>query len=244
MLLENFFGLLEGGAHGDGDQVVLGHDLADELGMIFFETKIAVGENACEARTACNRETGDAVLGHDLESLPKGDIGGDGHGVDDHAGLGTLDAIDFLELAVDGEIAMDDADATLARDADGQARFGNRVHGGGSEGDVDGEIAREAGGGVDFGREHSGAAGLKEDVIERQTFGDGTINHKNLRGNWKLANRKWEIGKGARFAWCVGAGRERLHQEDPKNNVAQRVHAGRALERDGVENCVTVKLLF
>jgi len=52
VLLENFFGFFEGGADGDGNEIVLGHDLADELAVIFLEAKIAVGEDAGEARTA------------------------------------------------------------------------------------------------------------------------------------------------------------------------------------------------
>ena len=72
---------------------------------------------------------------------------------------------------------MNDADAALARDADGQARFGDGVHGGGSERNVDGEFAGEVGGGVDFGGKHGGFAGLEQDVVERKTFGDRTVNH-------------------------------------------------------------------
>ena len=46
MFLQDFFGFVEGGADGDGDEVVLGHHLADELGVVFFEAKVAVGEDA------------------------------------------------------------------------------------------------------------------------------------------------------------------------------------------------------
>ena len=66
--------------------------------------------------------------------------GRDGDGIDDHAGFGAFDAIDFLGLAVEGHVAMNDADAALASDADGQARFGDGVHGGGGEWNVDGRV--------------------------------------------------------------------------------------------------------
>ena len=177
VLLKNFFGLFESGADGNGDQIVFGHDLADELAMIFFEAKIAIGEDAGETRAAGDGKAGDAVFGHDLESLANGDVWGDGDGVDDHAGFGTFDAIDFFGLAIERHVAMNDADAALARDADGETRFRDGVHGGGSERNVDGEFASEAGGGVDVGGKHGGAAGLEKDVVERKTFGDGTVNH-------------------------------------------------------------------
>ena len=69
VFLENFFGFFERGADGDGDEIVFGHDLADELGVIFFEAQVAVGEDAGEASTASDGEAGDAVLGHDFEGL-------------------------------------------------------------------------------------------------------------------------------------------------------------------------------
>ena len=40
-----------------------------------------------------------------------------------------------------------------------------------------GEFAREIGGGIDLGGKDRGFAGLKQDVVERKTFGDRTINH-------------------------------------------------------------------
>src|SRR6266446_2064068 len=166
VLLENFFGFVESGADGDGDEIVLGHHLADELRMIFFEAEVAVGEDACKASAARDGEAGDAVLGHDVERLAKGNVGRDGDRVDDHAGFGALDAVHFLELAVDGEIAVDDADATLTGNADGEARFGNRVHSGGGERNVDGQLAGEFRGGVNFGRQDGGSARSDENVVE------------------------------------------------------------------------------
>src|SRR5258708_14702470 len=126
--------------------------------MVFFETEVAVGEDAVESSAAGDGEAGDAVLGHDVERLAKGDVGRDGDRVDDHAGFGALDAVHFLELAVDREIAVDDADATLAGNADGEARFGDRVHGGGGERDVCGGVAGGFRGGVDFGWQDGGFA--------------------------------------------------------------------------------------
>jgi hypothetical protein len=60
-------------------------------------------------------------------------VGLDGDGVDDHAGLGALDLVDLAGLLLDGEVAVDDAEAALLGHGDGQARLGDGVHGGGHE---------------------------------------------------------------------------------------------------------------
>src|SRR6516162_9841318 len=180
MLLEDFLSFFEGGADGNGDEIVLGHDLAYELGVIFFEAQVAVGEDAGEARAAGDRKTGDAVLVHDFKGLADGDVRGDGDGIHYHARLGALDAVDFLGLAVDGNVAMDDANTALACDADGQARFGDGVHGGGGERDVHGKRAREVGGGVHFGGQDRRFARKEQNVVKGKTFEDGTLNHGDL----------------------------------------------------------------
>src|SRR5580704_14297908 len=180
MLLQDFFGLIEGGANRNGDEIVLGHHLANELAVIFFEAQVAIGENAGEARAAGDGQAGDAVLGHDLEGLANGDIRRNGDGVDDHTGFGALDTIDFFRLAVERHIAMNDADAALPGDADGEARFRDGVHGGGSERNVEGEFTGEIRGGVDVGGKDGRAARLEEHVVECKTFGDGTVNHDYL----------------------------------------------------------------
>ena len=104
--------------------------------------------------------------------------GDDGDRVDDHAGFGALDAVDFFALAVDGHVAMDDADAALPRDADGEVGFRDGVHGGRSDGNVERELAGEFGGGIDFRGQNGGLAREEQDVVERKTFGDGTVNHE------------------------------------------------------------------
>src|SRR5208282_3567902 len=180
VLLKDFFGFFESRADSDGNEIVLGHDLADELTVIFLKAQIAVGEDAGEARTASDRQAGDAVLVHDFEGLADGDVRGDGDGIDDHAGFGAFDAIDFLGLTIDGHVAMDDADAALARNADGQARFRDGVHGGGRERDIERELAGELRGGVHVGGQDGGFAREEQDVVKCETFGDGTVNHENL----------------------------------------------------------------
>jgi hypothetical protein len=88
-----------------------------------------------------------------------------------------LDAVDFLALTVDGHVFVHDADAALAGDGDGQARFGHCVHGGGGQRDVQGQLAREAGARVGVRGQNRGLAGKQQNVVEREAFGYGTVNH-------------------------------------------------------------------
>jgi hypothetical protein len=44
--------------------------------------------------------------------------------------LRALDLVDFAGLLVDGEVAMDDAEAALLGHGDGHAGFGDGIHGG------------------------------------------------------------------------------------------------------------------
>ena len=137
MFLQDAFGFVERGADGHGDKIFLGHHRADELGMIFFKAQVAVGEDSGEASAARDGKAGDAVLGHDFEGLAERNVRGNRNGVNDHATFGALYAVDFFALAVDGHVAVDEADAALAGDGDGQTGFGYGVHGGGGQGNVE-----------------------------------------------------------------------------------------------------------
>ena len=77
VFLQDAFGFFERGADGDGDEIVFGHDRADELIVIFFEAQIAVGENPSESRAAGDGHAGDMVFLHDFErwrSVMSGEI--------------------------------------------------------------------------------------------------------------------------------------------------------------------------
>ena len=137
MLLQDALGFFERCANGHGDEIFLGHHGADELGMIFFKAQVAVGEDSGEAGAACNGKPGDVILVHDLEGLAERDIRRDRDGVNDHAAFGAFYAVDLLALAVDGHVAVDEADTALAGDSDGETGFGYGVHGGGGQGNVE-----------------------------------------------------------------------------------------------------------
>ena len=130
VLVQNQLGFFKRGAHGNGDQVLLGHHVADGNIGAGFKAQVAVGENADQPLAARNRHAGDLVAAHHFESVGDHLVGPDGDRVNDHAALRALHLVDFAGLVGDGEIAVHNADAALLRHGDGHARLGHRVHGG------------------------------------------------------------------------------------------------------------------
>ena len=126
-------GVFAADAERAGDERHRRHDLADGAGAPLRdgdETQVAVGDDAEQLVVLVDdREAGDAVLAARLVELFERGLGVDGDGVGDHARLGALDEVDLVRLVVDREVAVQDADATLARHRDGHARLGDRVHG-------------------------------------------------------------------------------------------------------------------
>ena len=72
MPLKNLLGFFERGAHRHGDQIVLGHHLADGLVEVALEAQVAVRQDSHQARPARHRKPGDLVLVHDFERLADG----------------------------------------------------------------------------------------------------------------------------------------------------------------------------
>ena len=63
--VQDFLGFVEGGADGDGDEVIFGHHLRNREVEAGFEAQIAVGENADQFAFAGDRDAGDAVALHE-----------------------------------------------------------------------------------------------------------------------------------------------------------------------------------
>ncbi len=74
---------------------------------------------------------------------------------------------------------MNDADAALSRDSDGQARFGDGVHGRGSKRNGEPEFARELRARGDFVGYDRRFSGDEKNVIESKAFLNGTVYHSN-----------------------------------------------------------------
>ncbi len=170
VVVQDLFGVLEGGADGDGDEVFLGHDIADGNIGAADEAEIAVGENADELAAFGDGDAGDLVAAHNVEGVGDRAVGLDGDRVDDHAGLGTLDLVDLAGLGLDGEVAVHDAEAALLGHGDGHAGLGDGVHGRrhqrGGEGDPAGQASLRA----DLRGDDVGVGGDEQDIVEGQGF--------------------------------------------------------------------------
>ena len=177
MLVEDVLSLLEGSANGDGDEVFLRHHLGNGDVGAGFETEVAVGEDADQLFVARDRDAGDFVAAHDLEGVGDELFGGHGDGIDDHAGLGALDLVDFAGLLLDGQVAMNDTEAALLRHGNGHAGFGDGVHGGGEQRGGEGDPLREPGRRGDLCGSNFAPGGSQEDVVKGQGFGQGLLNH-------------------------------------------------------------------
>ncbi len=126
----------ERGAHRNRDEVFFGHHLGDgEIGPR-FETQITVSEYADQLAPLRDRDAGNAIALHHVQGVGDFLVRRDGDGVDDHAALTTLDAVDFFSLPVNGHVAVNHADAALLRERNGDVRFRDRIHRGADDRDV------------------------------------------------------------------------------------------------------------
>ncbi len=212
VLVEDLFGLLERGADGDGDEVVLGHHVADGDVGAGDEAEVAVGEDADEAALAGDGDAGDLEAAHELERVGDGLLGRDGDRVDDHAGLGALDLVDLAGLLLDGEVAMDYAHASLLGHGDGEARLGDGVHGGGHQRGVERDALGELGLGADLGGDYVGVGRDEQYIVEGEGFGDRACDHGSVYcciGRGVGARRRLRIIR-------AGLGHERTRREYPR----------------------------
>ncbi|SPF31568.1 hypothetical protein SBA1_100024 [Candidatus Sulfotelmatobacter kueseliae] len=177
MLVKNLFRLFERGAHGHGDEVLLGHHLVDRDIEAGFKAQVAVGENADQLSVLGDGHAGDFVLAHDFERV-RDPVGGmHGHRVDDHAAFRALHLVHFVGLLLDRQVAMNNAQAALLRQRDRHMRFRDGVHGGAHDRDVQADGARELRLRAGARRDHVRASGQQKDVIESKSFGNGKVNH-------------------------------------------------------------------
>ena len=154
MLVQQALGVVAVHRLAHGDEVLLGHQLADGLTRFGGEAHVAVGDDADEAPRAAleHGDAGDVVVGHQPQRVGQRLVGMDGDGVDHHPRLELLDLAHLVRLLGDAEIAMDDADPARLRHGDGEGAFGHGVHGGGDDGAAERYFARQARMRVGLGR--------------------------------------------------------------------------------------------
>jgi hypothetical protein len=73
---------------------------------------------------------------------------------------------------------VNDADAALLGQRDGQVRLGDRVHGGADDGNIQGNLAGKRGARIGLGGHDTAAGRLEQDVIESEAFGNAVLVHR------------------------------------------------------------------
>ena len=148
---QQVLGVLAGDADlTDDEAVARGHAVAHAQGGPFVlgdEAQVAVGDDADEGAVFVHDgQTGDTVVAAQAVEFVDGGVGADGDGVLNHAGFAALNLADLRGLFLDGEVAVEDADAALAGHGDGHACFGDGVHGGRQERHAQGNVLCQAAG--------------------------------------------------------------------------------------------------
>ncbi len=156
-------------AHGD-QPILRRHDRGDRRIELLLEPQVAVRDDADRLPADDHRHAGDAARAREVEHLADGRIGGDGDRVLDDAALELLHAADLAGLRLDGHALVNDADAAFLRDGDGEAGFGDRVHGGREQGEVEPNAAGDARRQVDFPGQYFRVGRDEEDVVEGEGF--------------------------------------------------------------------------
>lgn len=123
-----------------------------------LEPQIAIGQNPYQLRPLGNRNTGDAVAGHDIQGILHGLVGRHGNRIDDHATLRALDLVDLGRLGFNGQIFVHDSNAAFLGQRNRQAAFRYRVHGGANEGDGHRNLVGEHSGNIRFTRHDIGSS--------------------------------------------------------------------------------------
>ena len=163
--------LLQGGAHLAGDQVFLGHDLADGNIVAIQKTDVTVGQDPLQfALRVADGDTGDAVLVHQRQSVGDKVLPGEEEGLVDNTVFATLYTLNLVGLLLDRHILVNNADTAFPSDGDGHAGLRYGIHCRGDQRNVQTDGGGEVGGGVDVCRQNVAFCGDQQYVIVGKTF--------------------------------------------------------------------------
>ena len=112
-----------------------------------------------------DRKARDAELRAQRVDLVDRGVGRRRDRVGDHARLAALHPVDLRRLLLDREVAMQDAEAALARDGDRHARLGDGVHRARDERRGDRDPAGHPRRRVGLARDDVGVPGQQQDVV-------------------------------------------------------------------------------
>ncbi len=176
VLVQHPLRLVLADAFAHGHEVFVRHQLGDFLARIGREPDVAVGENADQlarhalGRTGDHRNAGKSVIVHQRQRIRQHRVGADGQRIDHHAGFELLDLPHLGGLAIDIEIAVDDADAARLRHRDRHARFGDGVHRRRNDRNIERDGAGDVGANVGLGRQDVGKTGPQQHIVKRIGF--------------------------------------------------------------------------
>ena len=169
--VEDRLGLGERRADGRRDQVARRHQRGHRLRHVVLEAQVAVREDADEHVVAVrDRDAADVVAAHQRERVRHERVGTQRHRLDDHARLAALHLVDLGDLIRDREVAVDDAEAALARERDREARLGHGVHRRGDDRDREPDRRRQSRRRRDVVRQHVRLRRHEQHVVEREPF--------------------------------------------------------------------------
>ena len=150
-------------------EIFMRHQFAHRLGRIGGKAHIAVGENADKLATLFHHgNAADAIGRHERLRLTQRGIGIDGDGIDHHAAFKTLDRAHGGALFLDGEIAVEHANAAHLRHDNCHVSLGHRVHRRGDHRNVEVNAARQPGAGIGHAGHDIGFGRTQQNVIKGQ----------------------------------------------------------------------------
>ena len=168
---------------GHGDQVLAGHQLAHRLLRIVGEADVAVGDDARQPAVAAldHRNARDFVAVHQMQHVGKRLVRGDRDRVHHHARFVFLDLADFAGLLGRIHILVQHADTARLGHGNGELVLGDRIHCRRDQRNPQPDRPGEPGSGPGFRGQNVRPAGLQQDVVERQGFGNG-CGKRNVGG--------------------------------------------------------------
>ncbi|MNT19064.1 hypothetical protein D3C72_1543010 [compost metagenome] len=145
--------------------------MADRIVQLGLETHIAVGDDADQLAAAVHhRHAGDVARLGQGQHVADGGFRADGDRVADDAGLELLDLGHFGGLLLHAQVLVDDAHAAQLCHGDGQACFGDGVHGGGQDRKLELQVARQPRFEVDVLGQDGRMSGDERDVVVGESF--------------------------------------------------------------------------
>ena len=176
MLVQHPLRLVLADAFAHRHEIFVSHEFGDFLARVGGEPHIAVGENPDQlarhalGRAGDHRNAGKTVIAHQRQRVRQHGVGADGQGIDHHSGFELLHLPHLRGLAIDVEIAVDDADAAGLRHRDRHPRFGDGIHRGGDNRDVERDGAGDVGADIGLRGQDIRQTRFQKHIVERIGF--------------------------------------------------------------------------